>query len=166
MSLEFLLSAFLRQKHFSLEPFSQHLVLPVAEKHLRHSLGLCFTFYGHLLRSKWESLSWRAGARIARWALTGAAVTGCQGTEAGEVEGVTGRERQPKKGKGVKPGPGRPLEVKGKDAGSRDLAGGAVLPSPGNECLCLWFIKKTQCTQVQLSEVQFQNQMAPSGGQT
>ena len=51
MSLEFLLSAFLRQKHFSLEPFSQHLVLPVAEKHLRHSLGLCFTFYGHLLRS-------------------------------------------------------------------------------------------------------------------
>ena len=100
MSLEFLLSAFLRQKHFSLEPFSQHLVLPVAEKHLRHSLGLCFTFYGHLLRSKQESLSWRAGARIARWALTGAAVTGCQGTEAGEVEGVTGRERQPKKEKG------------------------------------------------------------------
>ena len=55
---------------------------------------------------------------------------------------MTGRERQPKKGKGVKPGPGRPLEVKGKDAGSRDLAGGAVLPSPGKQRLCFGLSRK------------------------
>ena len=82
------------------------------------------------------------------------------------MEGVTGRERQTKKGKGVKPGPGRPLEVKGKDAGSRDLAGGAVLPSPGKQRLGFWFVKKTQYTQVHLSEVLCQNQMAPPGDQT
>ena len=79
----------------------------------------------HFLRSPVEiqvgEFELRAGARIARWALTGAAVTGCQGTEAGEVEGVTGRRGSKKRKRG---------ETRAR-AASRGQGEGCRLQGPG-----------------------------------
>ena len=49
MSLEFLLSAFLRRKHFSLELFSTHLLLVL----LSVAQHLCYSLF-HFLRSPVE----------------------------------------------------------------------------------------------------------------
>ena len=145
MSLEFLLSAFLRRKHFSLEPFPR-TCSSCCYYCLLHSTCATRPLF-HFLRSpvessasrRWlvaaESLSWKCGRpeRQGGASLTGAAVTRRQQAAAGQVEGVTasweGEAPKKSRGKGVKRARG--ALGKGQDAGSRHLAGGAPLPSPG-----------------------------------